>query len=291
MGRVYISPTAPDEFPINRFRNMAISKVGRPPARAVAASSASQLIRARKPAQVATSHLFYVDVDFVPSATSYQDAKQLLLKNREYSQDRTYAFVVPAFMYAGSCQDVKACLKQFGDEIPGTFPQLMSQVQQRKSKVMAFGSKSAAQDSTDYDKWMSQGAEEVRPIECLSNLRYEPYVIVRKSDLLPSFDERFTGYGKNKIQWIVHLRYLGFKFMVLPQVFLTHFPHPPSDSKNSWDSGHRQRMDKLYLDFLEELHMLAVNRGTKLQIRLCEEASGTPEEDEDSPMIIHEDGR
>lgn len=33
------------------------------------------------------------------------------------------------------------------------------------------------------------------------NLRFEPYVMVRKSSVLPEFNEQFFGYGKNKIQW------------------------------------------------------------------------------------------
>lgn len=37
-------------------------------------------------------------------------------------------------------------------------------------------------------------------------LRFEPYLVVRKTHLLPKFDERFLGYGKNKIQWSANAR-------------------------------------------------------------------------------------
>ena len=39
----------------------------------------------------------------------------------------------------------------------------------------------------------------------------EPYVFVKRSEFLPRFDERFVDYGKNKVQFVSHLRMLGFK--------------------------------------------------------------------------------
>ena len=35
---------------------------------------------------------------------------------------------------------------------------------------------------------------------CLIDRRYEPYVVLAKSKDLPSYSEKFSGYGKNKIQ-------------------------------------------------------------------------------------------
>ena len=32
----------------------------------------------------------------------------------------------------------------------------------------------------------------------------------------PLYDERFTGYGKNKIEHVTHLRWAGWRFAVLP---------------------------------------------------------------------------
>ncbi|CAM9889182.1 unnamed protein product, partial [Ectocarpus sp. 8 AP-2014] len=72
-------------------------------------------------------------------------------------------------------------------------------------------------------------------ILCFKSHRFEPYLVVRKTALLPKFDERFLGYGKNKIQWINHLRYSGFSFYVMPVNFVIHAPHPKSVAKTSWE--------------------------------------------------------
>ena len=48
---------------------------------------------------------------------------------------------------------------------------------------------------------------------------YEPYIIANK-DRLPRYDERFRGYGKNKIQFLHEIAASGAQFIVLPHVFI-----------------------------------------------------------------------
>ena len=36
--------------------------------------------------------------------------------------------------------------------------------------------------------------------------RYEPFVVLPRAASTPTFDERFHGYGKNKVELIIHLR-------------------------------------------------------------------------------------
>lgn len=39
-------------------------------------------------------------------------------------------------------------------------------------------------------------------MKCFRQRFMEPYVMVRRTEQLPLFDERFINYGFNKVQWI-----------------------------------------------------------------------------------------
>ena len=54
--------------------------------------------------------------------------------------------------------------------------------------------------------------------------KYEPFVILARS-IAPWADERFVGYGGNKIAYINQLKGLGFTFHVHPYAFSVHVPH------------------------------------------------------------------
>ena len=51
-------------------------------------------------------------------------------------------------------------------------------------------------------------------------------MVVKKTSNLPYFDERFINYGYNKVQWLEHLRYLGYNYVVINHVFAVDIPHP-----------------------------------------------------------------
>lgn len=102
--------------------------------------------------------------------------------------------------------------------------------------------------STRYDKWVEQPGHELFELSCVSSNRYEPYLVVRVCRDLPPFQTVFTGYGKNKITWIMHLRRLGWKLFQLGEAFVTHFPHPESQAKQVWkvvpDKKRRYKMQE-----------------------------------------------
>jgi hypothetical protein len=73
----------------------------------------------------------------------------------------------------------------------------------------------------------------------------------------PYYDERFHGYGKNKIELVSHLRKSGYHFAILPEGFIVHNPHPESTVKETWNdrdgSDLHSSMDQLYSSYLKEL--------------------------------------
>jgi hypothetical protein len=118
-------------------------------------------------------------------------------------------------------------------------------------------------------QWLHEGNQNsLRPIPCINIDAYEPYLalpwcpstklnhntlqakVMERADqynddnrypmepwapLTPYYDERFYGYGKNKLQHIFHLQQTGYSFSAIPTMgFLTHHPHPDSNTKIHW---------------------------------------------------------
>ena len=107
--------------------------------------------------------------------------------------------------------------------------------------------------------------------------------VLKKSSKMKLYDERFTGYGKNKIQFIMHLRaagrlqvgsrlgfsssspphlhpistrlLLGYRFYSVPRAFVVHVPHKPSEYKKEWANhdSHRSEMNKILNDYANKI--------------------------------------
>ena len=65
----------------------------------------------------------------------------------------------------------------------------------------------------------------VSRMECFITDFQEPYVLLRYDAETPLFDERFANYGYNKVQWLEHLRYVGFDYEILTNGFAVDIPH------------------------------------------------------------------
>ena len=126
------------------------------------------------------------------------------------------------------------------------------------------------QERLDVEKKSSNVVKEISSsiISCFDSPRYEPYIVIPwcsttipTSPWSPFYDERFYGYGKNKIQYVQHVRFSGYEFHVLPMDgYIIHYPHEISKVKDIWNRKEEydlhEQMDRLYPQFLQELSIM-----------------------------------
>jgi hypothetical protein len=130
------------------------------------------------------------------------------------------------------------------------------------------------QASTDVKAWLRLGTGATRRVPCITSERYEPFVALQRTEATPTFDERFSGYGKNKVQLVVHLRRAGYAFEVLGRGFVVHFPHKASASKHHWlHSAAHGRVDRLFDTFGREVQ--ARYAGIAARTPLCSDSTGS----------------
>ncbi len=280
-------------YPVNRLRNVGLD-----------------LVR--------TSHVLVMDVDLVPSrdlgnivGTAIRNTNNNNNDNNNDNTSHRKALVVPAFEKKApqSCDDaidkgscLSKFLKQDGAFLPRTFSELQECYNTEDCVVFQSEYNWDGHSTTRSDRWMqkdwyeSDGNDEqknYKRIPCFHTARYEPYVVVEwcpitnnnndndnfSKPISPYYDERFYGYGKNKIELVSHLRRSNVKFEILPEGFLVHNPHPESSTKDVWlnkedTSDLHATMDALYGKFLQEL-------GTKYKsvhkdsTKLCEQTHTT----------------
>ena len=237
---------------------------------------------------VNTSHVLIIDVDLIPSGDLSHVAKDNLMDEVSMTdtngdfQVPLKALVVPAFERKvhrdPPCTDTVSCQKFLRDDsrfLPLLFNDLNECIKDEDCIVFQKDMNWEGHHTTKSESWLKgewfEGAEEdkektVGRIKCFDSLRYEPYILLpwcppaksaHPQPLTPYYDERFHGYGKNKIQHISHLRLMGVSFSVLPQSFVIHHPHPESSVKRVWNDKSKNKlhksMDKLYVQYLDEL--------------------------------------
>lgn len=179
------------QYPINRLRNIAIRNAK-------------------------TQYIFLVDVDFVPSPDLEILAKDQITDYNETknSANDKLAFVVSAF------DGTRNVLTK---DLPETKEELIRMVKRKKNLAPFRQIESPlSHRSTNYSKWYHTS----EPYEITSYQdKYEPYLILRLTSEIPLYDERFTGYGMNKISHVMELALLRYKFVVLPDVWIVHRYH------------------------------------------------------------------
>lgn len=178
------------DYPINHLRNLAISSIQ-------------------------TTHCLYVDVDFWPSKDLYTTLSMQIVRDTLVEDDKL-ALVIPAFQIT---RKGPGCENSNSSECDALNAARMAK--DRLSLYKLIRSRDAhmfdptnprGHHSTGYREWITQ--QQLRDIDCIESNRYEPYLAFRFCGDIPPFQERFAGYGKNKLTWAMHMRRVGYRFKV-----------------------------------------------------------------------------
>ena len=198
------------DYPVNQLRNLAISKVQ-------------------------TSHIIYIDVDFWTSEKLYETMLESNIVNVLKTNPRQ-ALVIPAFQLFRQCREWKDCRSKNIPQMPYNLQELSKMFNDKKGHIFDPTNK-GGHGSTLYKEWMHQEPGTLLDIECLQSNRYEPFVVVRKCHELPPFQIQFSGYGKNKMTWMMQMIRSGYKLSQVGGVYLCHYPHLDSSSRQHWNEA------------------------------------------------------
>lgn len=183
-----LGSSSSDDYPINALRNIAVR-------------------------QVKTRYMFLLDGDFQPSPDFQQ---KFLNFAKHFEHNPKTAFVVPAFEYIE--------LPQKSDNAPQTKEELLQLLHREEPFILPFriSESSESHRNTDYWKWYR--ADKPYSLKAFCD-KYEPYIVLQNSKTVPLYDERFSGYGMNKVTHITELFAANYSFVVLPDIWVLHLPH------------------------------------------------------------------
>lgn len=187
-----------------------------------------------------SDNVWLLDVDFVPSDFSYERIRAHAATLATPLSQPT-AVVIPAFEVFGDTRAPRdhGSLKQLFDEGTctgfhvGHFPQ--------------------GHRATDFSRFFSLEGSFGQSYNVEYEECFEPYVVVRRA-LCPRYDERFRGYGHNKIQHLFSMHVEGFSFKVAADAFVVSEPHAPSASWTATFSRTPGERDPLQADWVKALY-------------------------------------
>ena len=88
---------------------------------------------------------------------------------------------------------------------------------------------------TNFEYWETAK----RPYKVKWADNFEPYFIVSRN--VSKYDERFVGFGWNKVSHVMELAAQGYELVVLPEAFMVHMPHAPSRDITGYRQNKRYR--------------------------------------------------
>ncbi|KAK8792030.1 hypothetical protein WA158_005407 [Blastocystis sp. Blastoise] len=236
-------------YPYNKLRNIAV-------------------------ANVITSHFWLTDMDMWPSEKTYESLRSL---PQQVLSNDLMAIIVPAFEYKNNieCKEFEACVNKVIPHIPRNHDELKNCISEQNCRP--FRPNAWVHNYLTEDWYKAEYYNPLMLVPCFQSVKQEPYIyiyilihvsislyslfyiMVKRTESLPPFDERFINYGKDKISWIEHLRYSGYIFAVMKDAFAIDIPHPRSDFANTFYKQLTHDplsvdMNILWFQFIKELH-------------------------------------
>ncbi|KAI2492308.1 Glycosyl-transferase for dystroglycan [Fragilaria crotonensis] len=150
------------------------------------------------------------------------------------ASDPKLGLIIPAFQLKKQCRRLRDCPEKNIPMMPKTRQDVIDTVSKNRGSVFDPYNE-GGHGSTLYEQWMKQEPGDLLEIPCIQSNRYEPYMAFRYYRNLPPFQLHFSGYGKNKMAWVMQLRREGYVFSQLGGAYVIHYPHLKSASRMEWE--------------------------------------------------------
>lgn len=156
-----------------------------------------------------TPYVFLTDVDFLPMYGLYDYLRKSIVQLDMANTKK--ALVVPAFETL-----------RYRLSFPKSKAELLSMLDMGTLYTFRYHVWTKGHAPTNYAKWRTA----TTPYKVEWEGDFEPYVVVRRD--CPEYDQRFVGFGWNKVSHIMELDAQEYDLIVLPNAFMIHMPHAPS---------------------------------------------------------------
>jgi glycosyltransferase-like protein LARGE len=213
--------TRASSYPVNAVRNRAL-----------------QLVR--------TDALVLLDADFLPSATLGAlavDYRRGGAAGREIARylDEDVVYVLPAFQATTTAFD-DAGVRGAAAAAEDGKATIVAALANGSLVGFAANHFPAGHGATNFTRWVNASSQ----YEVDYQHGFEPYILASRRHV-PWYDERFFGYGYNKIEHLTHMWSLGVRWVVHPSAYVVHQPHADSASKELWLlEGNKQTMKNFF---------------------------------------------
>uniref|UniRef100_A0A667X5N6 LARGE xylosyl- and glucuronyltransferase 2 n=1 Tax=Myripristis murdjan TaxID=586833 RepID=A0A667X5N6_9TELE len=185
---------------------------------------------------VNTPYVFLADVDFLPMYGLYDYLRKSVVQLDMAHTKK--ALVVPAFETL-----------RYRLSFPKSKAELLSMLDMGTLYTFRYHVWTKGHAPTNYAKWRTA----TTPYKVEWESDFEPYVVVRRD--CPEYDQRFVGFGWNKVSHIMELDAQEYDLMVLPNAFMIHMPHAPSFDISKFRSSpsYRNCLSTLKDEFHQDL--------------------------------------